>query len=192
MPADILPPLVGGLIAGSITMVSWFVADFQRRQDAQRNRLAEFVQRQLYELYAPLYMLAVKERAYRELRRRVKQAVAKEREWEAWLRCSDLYVMPAQRAIFDLLQSKWHLLIDGTPPRSFHAVLEHCSRALSLYELDRAGFGNLTAVEAEPMPEQFEHDVAAALRELQARYARLIGVRHLPHPAAVQPPPEGT
>jgi hypothetical protein len=186
MPADILPPLIGGLIAGSITMVSWFVADFQKRKDAQRNRQAEFIQRQLYELYAPLYMLALKEHGYRELRRKVMGAVSKEREWEAWRKASDLFVMPAQRAIFDLLQSKWHLLIDVTPPASFYAVLDHCCASLSLYELDRAGLGNLTVVRAESMPDQFRQDVEAALRELQESYTRLIGVR--PRQIVAAPP----
>jgi len=177
MLPEISPAIIGGLVGALVTMTGWFVTDFQRRKDAKRTRLADYTQRQIYELYAPLQMLAEKEYSYRKVRKDACDAVEKERRDLAWRLCSERYIFPAQRAIYELLQDKWYLLVDGDQPESFAAVLDHCSRALVLYELDMGGLGNLGKIPAKPMPDKFKDDVEQILRELRSKYNRLLGIR---------------
>jgi hypothetical protein len=178
MSSNIILALIGGGLVGAVvTMIGWFVTDYQRRKDAQRNRLIDFIQRQIYELYAPLSMLAAKEQSYRNLRDDTGSSVSEDRKTEVWQRCTGEYVIPAQKEIYNLLQNKWHLLIDGQQPQSFDAVLEHCSRALVLYELDMGGIGSLGGVKAPPMPNEFKDDVEHILKELRAKHNKLLDVK---------------
>ncbi len=143
MPSNVVAAITGGLVGAVVTMIGWFVTDYQRRKDARRNRLIDYIQSQIHGLYAPLSILAAKEHSYRKLRNETRDRVGEDRKSEVWWRYTERYVAPAQTEIYGLLQSKWHLLIDGQRPPSFDAVLEHCSRALVLYELDKGGMGNL-------------------------------------------------
>jgi len=172
----ILVLITGGLVGAVVTMIGWFVTDHQRQKDARKSRLIDFTQRQIHELYAPLSMLAAKERSYRKLREDALRDVSEDRKPQIWLRCTDGYVIPAQKEIYNLLQNKWYLLVDGQQPQSFDRALEHCSRALVLYELDMAGIGSLGGVEAPPMPDEFRADVERILHDLRARNTELLDV----------------
>ncbi len=177
MPPNVIAAIAGGLVGAVVMMIGWFVTDYQRRKNAQRNRLIDYVQSQIYELYAPLSILAAKERSYRNLRDETRKRLPEDRKDEVWWRYTEGYVAPAQIEIYSLLQSKWHLLIDGEQPPSFDKVLEHCSKALVLYELDKGGMGNLGGIKAPAMPDEFNGDVEGILRDLRANYNRLLSVK---------------
>ncbi|HKC64161.1 MAG TPA: hypothetical protein VKB86_11005 [Pyrinomonadaceae bacterium] len=174
MPPNIIPAIAGAIVGALITMIGWFVTDYQRRKDARKNRLIDFTQRQIYELYAPLSTLAAKEQNYRRLRDDACSSVSEDRKSEVWRQCTDGYVIPAQKEIYNLLQNRWYLLVDREPPESFDLVLEHCSRALVLYDLDFGGIGHLGGIKSSPMPDEFRNDVERILKELRAKYNQLL------------------
>ena len=177
MPPNVIAAIAGGLVGAVVTMIGWFVTDYQKRKDARRNRLLDYIQSQIYELYAPLSILAAKEQNYRKLRDKTRERMPDNRKDEVWWRYTEGYVAPAQTEIFSLLQSKWHLLVDGERPQSFDAVLKHCSEALVLYELDKGGMGNVSGMEAPPMPDEFKEDVERILKDLRAEYNRLLNAK---------------
>src|SRR5687768_1652670 len=111
MPVEMMPVIAGGLIGGSITMMSWFVTDIQRRRDATRSRLAEFIQRQVYELYSPLHALAKLDVIYRNTRTRVCEATPAQKRLTMWAIYTDEFVVPTQLKIYELLQTKWYLIV---------------------------------------------------------------------------------
>jgi hypothetical protein len=174
MLSEILPGLIGGLIAGSITMLSWLVTDWQRRRDAQRNRRADFIQRQIYELYAPLDVLAKVEDYYRRMRDRACESFPPERRDAVSGIYADEFIVPAQRKIAELLQAKWYLVKDPRPT-SFDEVIEHCATALTLYHLCQKGFGFLDHIPAPGMPTKLVTDVEEALEDLRGYHRRLLG-----------------
>jgi hypothetical protein len=177
MPPNVIAAIAGGLVGAVVAMVGWFVTDYQRTKNAERNRQIDYLQRQIWELYAPLSILAAKEQSYRNLRTETCKLVAENRRDEVWWRYTEGNVAPAQIEIYSLLQSKWHLLIDGERPSSFDKVLEHCSKALVLYELDKEGMGNLGGIKAPSMPEEFRGDVERILIDLRAEYIRRLNVK---------------
>lgn len=177
MSSTVIAAIAGGLVGAVVTMIGWFVTDYQRRKEARRNRLIDHIQSQIYEFYAPLSILAAKEQSYRKLRDKTRERMPQDRKDEVWWRYTEGYVAPAQTEIYSLIQSKWHLLIDGEQPPSFDAVLRHCSEALVLYELDKGGMGNLGGMEAPPMPDEFKGDVERILKDLRAEYNRLLSFK---------------
>ena len=171
MPADITTAVSGGLIAGSVTMLGWFVTDLQRRKESKRNRRAEYIHRQISELYAPLSLLANKEYVYRELQNELIDKGDK----DASIYTKE-FVVPTQLEIYNLIQSKAHLLGHGEKLSSFQAAQAHCSRALSLYKLAHKVSRNFPHISAERMPDEFKDDVKHVLEELQSEYDKLLRV----------------
>lgn len=97
MQSQLLTAIIGGLIAAAVTMTGWFVTDYLKRRDARATRVANFVERQIVELYAPLYFLAGSEMSYRQMREKAVQAASEDKRLAVWWAYSERFVVPAQR-----------------------------------------------------------------------------------------------
>jgi hypothetical protein len=126
MSLGFLSGLIGGLVAAAVTMTGWFVTDYLRRRETRNSRKGDFIERQIIELYAPLFFLAKSEQKYRQMRKQAFEAAPKDKQSTIWLAYTDQFVVPTQLKIYDLLQTKWHLLIEGRVHKSIEEVIEHC------------------------------------------------------------------
>jgi hypothetical protein len=172
VPSDITSILLGGFAGAVATAIGWFVTDYQRRTEARRNRRIDFIQREIFELFAPLNVLAQREYAYRILRDKLNANGLHDAGWK----CTIDLIVPAQKAIYNLLQDKAYLLGDGEKCESFKAALDHCNSALGLFDLGSKVSDNLSVVQATPMPNDFKEDVEQILQRLQSDLDRLIGL----------------
>jgi len=147
MASSFVSGLLGGLVAAAVSMLGWFVSDHLRRRSEQEREHAEYVEAQISELYAPLSIYSLAERRYRMMRDRAVEAAPSEMKAPVWREFSERYVIPEQMKIFELFKTKWHLLIFDRRHDSYQRAIEHCTDALSLFDLDVRGVKGVIEVD---------------------------------------------
>jgi hypothetical protein len=105
MSIEFMSALIGGFVAAAVTMTGWFVTDYLRRRDAMDTRIANFIEQQIMELYAPLYFLAESEYRYRQMRERAISAAPDDKQGAVWWEYSEKFIVPTQLQIYELLKT---------------------------------------------------------------------------------------
>lgn len=183
-PTAVLSPqltgaLAGGLVAGLFTAVGWIVV--KRKEDAARRREATLrhLQRQIEELYGPLYGLlhqskVVYEVAKKVLPKRHDSRLAIEHfepeQEELWLHFVDHYLRPLNLQMSEIVRTKMYLLEGGVMPKSFSDYLEHAAQSEAVHAL-RTPEARKLLEQWVPFPTGFADDVKNTLGVLLKHYS---------------------
>jgi hypothetical protein len=169
------------IIGFFITVGGWFVNSYlTKRQDTAKAR-AEFIQRQIEELYGPLYGLIVEtDVIFRiELQRQRSKPAGDSSHVVANRYFIETYYNPLNIEMVELIRRKMHLLVGGKLPESFERLMEHASSGMALYGLWRDRGIDSSPVKGIPWPDQFERDVRTALSGLQTEFETELRIRRM-------------
>jgi hypothetical protein len=188
IPDPALAALIGAAVAGSFSVLSFFLV--KRKEDTTRREQAELqhLQRQIEELYGPLLghlqtTQVVYEIAMARLRRTdgsMNFGDLSEDEKRLWLFLNNTYLLPTNAEVAKLLQAKSFLLDSLDPPQSISQFGAHAIQ----YELVNTVWQE-TGVDASfinhvRFPKDLEEYVRTTLTDLRSRhnhYLRRLGAK---------------
>lgn len=171
--------LIGALIGGAVNIAGWYVTkrkeDLFRRQEASLS----YRQRQIEELYGPLFGIIQESRAVYDVARKFVptnkegrvdvQNFSPEHE-KIWAHYVDSYIRPLNKQAVELIRAKMYLLDSETLPDSFRQFLEHAAHLDSVNSLARDGLNTFPRAPWVGYPAQFNEDVKNTLDGLLSRY----------------------
>lgn len=176
---QLMGAIAGGIVAGLFTVIGWIVTRY--REDATRRREATLrhLQRQIEELYGPLYGLLRQSKvtydvAKKVLPLRTNGRLAIERfepkQQELWEHFVDHYLRPLNSQMSEIIRTKMYLLEGGVMPESFSNYLEHAAQSEAVHALRTPEAIKLVDVWVA-FPTGFPDDVEKTLYELVHRYS---------------------
>ena len=171
--------LIGALIGGLVNVAGWYVTkrkeDLFRREEASLN----YRQRQIEELYGPLFGIIQESRAVYDVARKFVpinkegridvQNFSPEHE-KIWAHYVDSYIRPLNKQAVELIRSKMYLLDLNTLPDSFRQFLEHAAHLDSVNSLAGEGLNTFPMAPWTGYPPQLYNDVKDTLDSLLNRY----------------------
>jgi hypothetical protein len=108
------------------------------------------------------------------MRERAISAAPDDKQGAVWWEYSEKFIVPTQLQIYELLKTKWYLLIEGQVHQSIYEVINHCTDALSLFMLDKQGV-KINNVPAQTMPDAFVAEIRQDLDSLRHEYDQFQG-----------------
>lgn len=187
MSDNMMAALIGALVGGAITMTGWLVnyylgrkKDIETRQ--QQARL-EYIRQQIYELYAPLWGLIEQVKAvYAVARQRLPQNAEgltdrsrfTSQDNEIFKFFNEVYYLPINNQIIEIIQKKTYLLRDGILPASFTDFIRFQTLNESLYRLWKEKGIDSSNVPGMKYPQQFNEDIKSALEALTKEHLAAI------------------
>lgn len=137
--------------------------DYLRRE---KNRF-DYVQKQIEELYSPLVGLIQVSKNVHDIavRKQAAQASGEVRRYFV-----ENYLIPINKEIAQLIQSKIHLIEGEELPESFGVFLEHQTYYMVLHRLWKKEGQESDDVNGPKWPTDFENDARRTLKELRKRY----------------------
>jgi hypothetical protein len=182
MDSNIISALITSIIGGLIVaLVNFYLQNRNDRIIKKREAALTHLQRQIEELYAPLFMLIRSSHYVNvEVRDNILKISPEVREFdldkltpeqlEAWHYYVDNYFFPSNEKIQDLITSKYYLLVGGHPPKSFDQFLQHTIHFRLLHTLWKAKKIEIKDTHGVDWPAAFEEDVEKTLKLLRKRY----------------------
>lgn len=179
--------ITAAAIAAAVSAVGWLVnhilSERAERNRAKREACLAHIERQLEELYGPLFFLVLEGRSsFRDFCETVGRdfmpqgGTLSRADLDAWLFWVDNDLMPRNRAIQSLLAGKTHLIDAGAMPASYLAFLDHHnSWHVSHLRWKEEGVPYRWHSRT-PWPEEFAHDVITTFENLKRRQEKLSGM----------------
>lgn len=179
---QLMGAVAGGIVAGIVTAMGWVVAKY--KEDAARRQEASLrhLQRQIEELYGPLYGLLRQSRIIYEVAKKVlpkrqdgRLAIERfePKQEELWLHFVDKYLRPLNSQMSEIIRTKMYLLEGGVIPDSFASYLEHAAQSEAVHSLRTPESGKLVEMWV-PFPASFNDDVERTLNKLILCYSVVI------------------
>ena len=166
------------LLTALVTVIGWYVtyAYTKRREDRTRRielRL-RYLQRQIEELYGPLYSLILQIFNVWEVRERLVGAdgtrLATEHRDRVEKYLWEEYFFPLHKEIRDLLRTKLYLLDGHEIPPSFEQYLQHSTQEACQIRLWSDLGIDTRHISGVEWPPEFDENVTATLRHLIRAY----------------------
>jgi len=182
MNTQLLSVLIGALVGGTVTMLGWFANFYlSRRKEAEihrRETSQQHLERQIEELYGPLWGLIQQSEAVYEVacerlpstQSRVIQAEFNEQESRIWNYLRETFFLPTNVQIAELLRTKVYLIESSEMPVSFRDFLSYQAQFEVLYRLWKDKGIESRQVRGIGWPAQFNLDVEESLKRLRERY----------------------
>lgn len=176
---QLMGAIAGGIVAGLFTVIGWIVTRY--REDATRRREAtlRYLQRQIEELYGPLYGLLRQSKVTYEVAKKVlpkrddgRLAIERfePKQQELWEYFVDHYLRPLNSQMSEIIRTKMYLLEGGVMPESFSNYLEHAAQSEAVHALRTPEAIKLVDVWVA-FPTRFTDDVENTLYKLVHRYS---------------------
>jgi hypothetical protein len=169
---DKLNVSIVSLIAGSITIIGWFVTKaLERRQKRIEFRRA-YIQQQIEDFYGPLYSLIWQLFSSRELQQRISDRCQLSSAEQESVRqyFFEKHFFPLHQRITQILDSKLYLLDGAEMPLSVYEYLKHSQQEDIQRELWMSYSISTTAVVGTPFPNAFYKHVQDTLKKLMREY----------------------
>ncbi|MFI1032221.1 hypothetical protein [Streptomyces sp. NPDC020951] len=175
------------IIAASVSVIGWLVnhilSEQSERNKAKRQALLSHIEKQLEELYGPLFFLMHEgDSSFKDFLETVGRNYVfvngeiREEDLHAWLFWVDNDLMPRNHAIQKLLSSKAHLIDASRMPESFLAFLDHYnSWRVSHLRWKEEGVPYRWHSRTN-WPREFHRDVVKTYERLKRRQEELIGI----------------
>jgi hypothetical protein len=179
---QLLSALIGALVGGTITMLGWFANyHLSRKKEAETHRretTQQQLERQIEELYGPLWGLIQQSKAIYHVacqrlpsvNGKVNQSEFNEQESEIWNYLKDTFFLPINVQTAQLLHTKAYLIESSEIPVSFKNFLTYQAQFEVLHRLWKDKGIDSTQVSGIGWPAQFNSDVAESLAKLRKQY----------------------
>jgi hypothetical protein len=168
--------VVAAVLTGSVTAAGWFVSKLLDVRSQTRLKRADFrrayIQKQIEELYGPLYSLVSQIITLNNLKHDMFQiygAGTSERiEIDRYF--AEEYFLPIHGRVKSILETKL-FLVDGTAmPESFYSYLKHSLQETVQHDLWFKKGVDTKAIRGLPYPNEFQKTIRESLLKLLAEY----------------------
>jgi hypothetical protein len=190
------------LLGVVIAIVGWPVSYFLTRSREVRlehdKAKLDLLRRRLDEFYSPIYGLLLENDRIRQLISDefgrgvifVGNKPLTDEEKKIWVHYLENYVIPNNREILDILQTKIHLFVGETYPESFRHWIDH-ALGYELFHKQYKDIGREYGFHScMNFPSRFQTDIVNAISQLTKLQDRIAGVE-LPSPFIEKPPNHG-
>lgn len=182
IPLPILAALAGAVAGGIFSFLNQILVERRKRREEASLR---HLQRQIEELYGPLYGLiqfgaAINEIEWQRLPKesRDEHGRPKDEQGGKVIRFfREHYYLPLNRQIMELIRTKLYLLDSDEIPDSFAKFTRHAAQLDCLHQLWKEADISTHGVKPIEYPIEFKSEVQATLNELRREYNEYI--RHM-------------
>lgn len=170
------------LIAAIVTAGGWVVTNiFERKRDRSRmirESRARYLERQVEELYGPLFNLTMQIVTTNHVRSQVVRNTAPEQRAAIDQLFYREYFRPLHDAVRELLKTKLHLVEGSDLPESFYTYLRHSLQERVQQDLWHEHQIDTSAVQGIRYPDAFTSNVQGTLEVLLVEYNAVITGLH--------------
>jgi len=183
MKTQLLSALIGALAGAVVTVIGWLVNYYfsRKQEDETRRREAALrhLERQMEELYGPLWGLIQQSQTVYEVAckrlpsgpdGRTDPSRFNQQDGATWHYLVESYFLPTNAHMAELIRTKVYLIDADEIPASFQEFLVHQMQLEVLHRLWKERGVDSTHVANQGWPPQFSKDVAASLEGLKKRY----------------------
>jgi hypothetical protein len=168
--------VLGACMTGALTALGWFVTKRLDVRAQTKLKEAEFrrahIQKQIEELYGPLYSLVWQIFAINDLKfamlRHQQIDPAKKVQIDDYF--ATKYFLPMHRQVKDILETKLYLVEGTSMPDSFQAYLRSALQETVQRDLWSSSGIDTSFVKGTPWPSSFYDDINHALTTLMKEY----------------------
>ncbi len=188
MEEKLLLAVFGAFVTVIVGGISWLVNHYLAIRLRKRIETAQFLERQIGELYGPLVgLIEHSHTIYGILRKKLRQpgqqpidmSKLTREEGKVWDFFQEQFFIPINGEIRELIRTKTHLLEFGEMPDSFLIFLEHEAHYSCLHPMWKKEHIDSLHVQGPPWPAEFNNDVKSTLKQLAERHQKLVKVTHV-------------
>ncbi|MEH2000951.1 MAG: hypothetical protein V7L00_19755 [Nostoc sp.] len=177
--------LIVAIITAIITVRGWQEENRRLIKQQQREAKLEHLQRQIEELYGPLWGLVQQSQIIYDVAVRVLPSENgkvrqdwfeknDDRHWKVWRFFAETYFLPLHSQKAELINTKSYLLESGQLPESFDQFLKHEAQSGCLYRLWKEQGVSTQGNPDLKFPAEFNQDVKTSLDNLKSEYETLL------------------
>jgi hypothetical protein len=170
------------LIAGLVTGAGWLVTHYLERQREQtrlrREARGKYLERQVEELYGPLFNLTMQIVATNHVRYGVLSNLPTDKRGAIDQLFYREYFRPLHDATRELLRTRLHLVEGNRLPESFYQYLRHSIQERVQQDLWSEHQIDTSAVKGVPFPNEFPALVQTTLEQLLREYDLVLSGLH--------------
>jgi hypothetical protein len=182
IPLPVIAALTGALVAGSFSLLTLILVLRNERRKRREEARLRHLQRQIEELYGPLYGLIQFGAAVNEIEllrlpadARDEKGRPKDEEGGRVIRFfRENYYLPLNKQMMELIRTKVYLLNSDAIPDSFTKFVRHAAQLDSFHGLWKESDIKTYGVKPIEYPLAFRSDVEGTLNELRREYNEYI------------------
>jgi hypothetical protein len=182
IPLPVIAALTGALAAGSFSLLTLILVLRNERRKRREEARLRHLQRQIEELYGPLYGLIQFGAAVNEIEllrlpaaARDEKGRPKDEEGGRVVRFfRENYYLPLNKQMIELIRTKVYLLNSDAIPDSFTKFIRHAAQLDSFHGLWKESNIRTHGIKPIEYPLDFRSDVEAILNELRREYNEYI------------------
>ena len=173
-------PVLAAVIAGSATILGGLLINFYiRRNEDKTKRLQiklEFLNKQIEELYGPLYSLIQLIINYWDVQQKIisREGLSLESKEQIIKFFRERYFFPLHNQIRKLIKNKFNLIEGIELPKSFWIYLQHSTLETTQITILKELNIDTQHLKEIPWPKEFEKDIKQTLDLLMLNYNKLL------------------
>ena len=170
--------LFAALLSAGLAALGWAASSawdrYRERERVAREARSKYLERQIEELYGPLFKITMQIVTTNHVRFGVVKSVPAEKRGEIDQMFYREHFRPLHDSARELLKAKLHLVESSALPRSFYDYLRHSIQERVQQDLWQQHQIDTNSVEGVRFPDSFTEDVQRSLSNLLAEYDEVL------------------